>query len=171
MRYPRTFIAAVLSLFLLLSCSTVSAQEKKLSPKQLPAAVAAAFHKTYPAAKIKGASSEVENGKSLYEVESIDGKLYRDLLYTEDGICVEIEETIPAKSVPEEVMASFKKELPKGKIQKAEKVTKGETIQYEIAAVSGKERHEVVIDSAGKVVHDKVHKSKATKGEKEEKED
>jgi hypothetical protein len=141
-----------------------SAQEKKLKPKQLPAAVLSAFQKTYPAAKIKGASSEVENGKTVYEVVSLDGTINRDLLYSEDGSVVEIEETIPLKAVPVEVTNALKVETGKGKVQKAEKLTKGGIVQYEFVISSGKNKREILIDLSGKIL-------KTTKMKADERED
>src|SRR5512140_1895314 len=79
-------------LFGLSTC--VHSQEKKITEKDLPAAVKSAFHKSYPHATIKGLAKETENGKTYYEIESIDGKLHRDLLYTPEGDAYEIEETI-----------------------------------------------------------------------------
>lgn len=153
---------ALMAVRVVAAITCVSAQEKKLTQKQLPVAVQAAFHKAYPAAQIKGASSEVENGKTTYEVESVDGKINRDLLYSEDGSVVEIEETIALKGLPAEVSKALKTETGKGKVQKAEKLTKGETIEYEFVIGSGKDKREVVIDPAGKIV-------KATKDEAKEK--
>jgi hypothetical protein len=134
--------------------------------------VTAAFQKAYPNAKIKGTSKEVENGKTLYEVESVDGKINRDLLYNADGTCAEIEESVPVKALPSDVAASLKKNFPKGKVLKSEKLTKGETIQYELLVKSGKEQHEVVFDPQGAIVKDtkKTPKAKEGKEEKEENE-
>jgi hypothetical protein len=144
-----------------------SAQEKKLSVKQLPTPVQSAFHKQYPSAKIKGASSEVENGKTVYEVESVDGKISRDLLYLEDGSAIEIEESIALQALPEAVSNALRVEAGKGKIGKAEKLTKGESIQYEFVITSGKNRREVVIDPSGKIV--KTTNMKSKEAEEEEK--
>jgi hypothetical protein len=141
--------------------------EQKLSAKQLPAAVQAAFQKAYPAAKIKGASSEVENGKTIYEVESVDGKINRNLQYSEDGTVVEIEETIALKTLPAEVSSALKTETGKGKVQKAEKLMKAGTIQYEFVITSGKNTREVVIDSSGRTL--KTTKLNAKKKEEVEK--
>jgi hypothetical protein len=135
--------------------------EKKLAVKDLPAAVTASFHKAYPHAKIMGASAEQEDGKTYYEVESVDGKVKRDLLYAVDGTCVEIEESIAAKALPGPVSKSLKQEFPKGKILKAEKVTKDQTLKYELVVQSGKDQWEVAFDTAGKVV-EKTKKEKKT---------
>ena len=158
MKTSRSLLFIILtSVLALLICATVAAGaqgEQKTKVKDLPAAVTAAFQRAYPNAKIKGSSKEVENGKTLYEVESVDGRINRDLLYNEDGTCAEIEETVPVKALPSEVADALKKNFPKGKVMKSEKLTKGETIQYEMVIKSGKEQHEVVFDTKGAVVKD-----------------
>lgn len=156
-----------------LVCATVlaSAQgEQKINAKDLPGAVAAAFQKAYPNAKIKGASKEAENGKTLYEVESVDGKINRDLLYNADGTCVEIEEAIPVKALPDVVANALKKAFPKGKVLKSEKLTKSKTIQYELVIQSGEEKHEVVFDTKGAIVKDTQMTPKAKEGKEENEE-
>ena len=52
---------------------------------------------------------------------------------------------------------------------KSEKLTKGETIQYEMVIKSGKEQHEVVFDTKGAIVKD-TKKAQKAKAEKEENE-
>ncbi len=133
----------------------------------MPLAVQASFHKSYPAAKIKGASSGVENGKIAFEVESVDGTINRDLLYSEDGSVIEIEETIALKALPVDVSKALNSETGKGKVQKAEKLTRGETVQYESKISSGRDRREVVIDPSGKIV--KTTKMKRKEKDEEEK--
>jgi uncharacterized membrane protein YkoI len=158
------FLVSLIAALMFFACISSFAQsEKKLSSTQLPPAVQAAFHKAYPAAKIKGASSEVENGKTLYEVESVDGSVNRDLLYSADGSVVEIEETIALNALPNEVSNALKTAAGKGKVQKAEKLTKAGTIQYEFVISTGKHKREVVIDPSGKIV-------RASKADREEKE-
>ncbi len=79
--------------FILVSTDSSFAQEKKIDKNDLPKAVLNAFQKRYPNAAIKGTSIEKENGKTYYEIESIDGTRRRDLLYTKSGKVAEIEET------------------------------------------------------------------------------
>jgi len=144
-------------------------QEKKISKKDLPQAVLAAFEKAYPKATIKGLSQEVENGKTYYEIESIDGKTTRDLLYLSDGSVTEIEEGLSVAELPPPVKAALLKEYPKGKVVKAEKTTKGTTVTFEMKVSSGKTNAELVVDPSGKVV--KNEKVKAANREKEEREE
>jgi hypothetical protein len=99
----------------------------------LPAAVTAAFTKAYPAAQIKASAKETENGKTVYEVESVDKGLNRDLLYAEDGTVLECEEQIRETDLPSPVAAALKQLYPKATITKAERTTKGTVVQYDLA--------------------------------------
>ena len=140
------------------------AGEKKITPKELPAEVLSAFSKAYPKAKIKGLSREEENGKTYYEIESLDGKTARDISYLADGTVAETEETVATGALPAEVKAAVNKEYPKGKIIKAEKVTRESVVEYEFQITVGKEKHELVVDPSGKVVkHEKEGKEEDVK--------
>ena len=144
-----------LSLFTFLTAlplGAATAGEKEIAKKDLPAPVLAAFEKAYPHATIKETAKEVKDGKTLYEIESLDGTTSRDVTYLADGKTVEIEETVAAAELPDAVKATVSKEYPKGKISKAEKVTHGEALEYEIHVVVPKVKHELVVDPSGKVL-------------------
>jgi hypothetical protein len=148
-------------------CAVVGiAGEKKITKKELPGEVLSAFQKAYPKATIKGLSKEEENGKTYYEIESLDGKTARDISYLADGKVAEIEEAVATSALPAAVKATVGKEYPKGKIVKSEKTTRESTVEYEIHVTVGKDKHELVVDPSGKVVkHEKEGK------EEDEKED
>ncbi len=156
----------------LLACAcnvdSAYAQKKgKFTAKDLPAAVSTAFQKAYPKAKILGASTETEKGVRYYEIESQDGSMRRDLLYTQDGKVFESEETVAPGELPEAVKTALSKELPNAKVLKAEKTTKESGVTYEMAvSVKGK-KYSISIDPAGKVLEKKA----AGKSEKEEEEE
>jgi len=146
------------------------AGEKKISKKQIPAAVLSAFQTAYPHATIKGQSVETENGKKFFEIESVDGKTKRDLLYTPDGKAVEVEESLEISTLPDEMKSAISKEYPKGKIIKAEKVTSDTSVTYEFQVKVGKKIKGLLLDPSGKLL--KGGKEDAEKEEKnEEKED
>lgn len=136
------------------AAGSMSGQEKeeKVKPGNLPAAVKSAFNKAYPNAKITGASTEKENGVTYYEIESLDGKVRRDLLYTEDGSVAEIEETISAKALPKKIHEAFGKEFPKAEILRAEKTTRGTDVTYELRIKETGKTREVVFDTSGVVL-------------------
>jgi hypothetical protein len=99
---------------------------------ELPAAVKDAFKKSYPTATIRGTAKETEDGKTVYEVESVDKGKARDLMYNIDGSVISIEEEMNAADLPAPVTAALKKLYPKATITVAEKVTEGKTIQYDL---------------------------------------
>jgi len=71
MKLTYTFarVAMIAAAVSLLSFSA-AAQEKKITAKQVPAAVITAFKASYPNATIRGYAQEKENGKVFYEIES-----------------------------------------------------------------------------------------------------
>ena len=142
-------------LVLVLMCTVALpsiAQEKRLRKADVPKAVLSSFEKAYPHATAKGYSSEPKDGKTAYEVESIEGKTHRDILYTAGGAVLEIEEGIKISDLPEEVRAAVKKEYPGGAIFSAEKLTKGGATQYEVVVKHGKATTAMEFDSSGKIL-------------------
>ena len=169
MRIQRLFPAALLLLLAGLPVSSrLPAQEKKISKKDVPPPVLTAFEKAYPHAKIRGTSTEVENGKTYFEIESMDGTRSRDILYNADGTVAEIEEVVAVGTLPEAVRTAVGKEFPKAKIAKAERTTKGTDISYEVHVSLGSKRGSVVVDPSGKVLEKNPPKVKKEKTEKEE---
>ena len=156
----RTTIASAICSLLLLLCYTQSTAQKKIlfTVNDLPAAVKDAFAKSYPNGKIIGAGKEYEKGKTTYEVESMDGTTRRDLIYNPDGTVVEIEEVIDVKTLPEAVTAALTKQFKKFEVKGAEKLTRGETMEYELVIKVGKKQYEVSTDAQGTV----LSKKKAT---------
>ena len=151
-------ISFIETAFLFIACTSAIAQEKKITEKDLPSSVITAFHKKYPKARIKGLSTEIEQGKKYYEIVSIDGITKRDLLFTKTGKIVEIEETISATELPKGSIKSIEKNFPKAEIARAEKVTIGSKITYELAIRSKENKYEVVLNKEGKIIkRDKVN--------------
>ena len=132
--------------------ATLSAKEKTIKRSDVPAPVIAAFEKAYPNATIKGFTEEQENGKTFYEVESIDGSTNRDILYSADGVVVEMEEGLTLNELPDVVVRAVKAAYPNGVIKGAENLTKGETTLFEVAVVVGNKKIEVQVDPKGTIV-------------------
>jgi hypothetical protein len=148
---------AVTVLFVIGSTFAVSAQEKetdekKITRKEVPAAVLAAFDKAYPKAKVVGYSQEMEEGKVAYEVESREGNMTRDVLYYADGSVIVVEETMSPADLPEPVQAAIQNISPAGKIEIAEILKRGSTVQYEVLMKDGTKEFELIFDPSGKLV-------------------
>jgi hypothetical protein len=127
-------------------------QEQRLEKKDLPLAVISAFQLQYPSAVIKSSSIEVEDSTTFYEIESVDGKIKRTVLFSGDGKLTEIEEAISSKQLPDSALALIAKDYPKSNVEGAEKVTKGNVTIYEVKIENGKENIEAVFDSSGKII-------------------
>jgi hypothetical protein len=170
-----TLIAALASIPFFISFLFIAqAQEKKLSVKDLPTTVTAAFQKTYPKATITGVATEMEDGKTMYEVESKDGTINRDLLFTEKGEVFEIEEGLTPESLPADIKSTLEKQFTKYKLVKGEKVTHGTKVEFELKVKSSKKMYAVVLDSSAKIIKSdtvKVKKEKKENKEKDEKDE
>ncbi len=158
-------IAAILFLTLAANVMAVDSakkssptKEKKLTKEQIPAVILTAFQKAYPKAVIKGAGQETKDSVTYIEIESVDGAVQRDIQYAIDGKAVEIEESIDTKALPDAALKSVAKEYPKGKIEKAERMSQGDKIQYEVIVAVGKDRTEIVFDASGKTIKTETSK-------------
>lgn len=119
----------------------------KAAPSAPPTPILAAFKAAYPHATINTAAEEKEHGKVVWEVESTDNGLGRDLLYAPDGSVVEIEEEVPSAQLPAPVTAAVKAQYPAARIVKGEKVTRGATVSYELQLTgAGKKSIELTPD-------------------------
>jgi len=125
------------------------AGERQIERKDVPAAVLAAFAGAFPKAEIKGYSTEEENGQTVYEIESVEGLVTRDVTYTADGAVVSLEETLDTSALPRGVKSALKKTFPKGKVLKAERITKGTVVTYEFQIELNGQKTEVVFDPQG----------------------
>ena len=143
--------------------------EKKITKKDLPSAILTAFEKGYPKAQITGVSKETEDSTTYFEIESRDGKIRRDLLYKADGTVKEIEERVTEAELPAAIRQAVAKEYPKGRIQKGEKTTRDNAIEYELIVKIGKDKMEVVLDESGKIL--KTEKKSGTEEAEEQEEE
>jgi len=149
-------LAIVLASSLGLAAGASAAQHKpaphKPKPKEskvaMPAAVEKAFKAAYPGAVVKATLKETKDGQTVFEIESVDKGLTRDLLYTGDGTVLEIEEQLLDEDVPPAVTAAIKARYPKARLTKREKLTKGQTVEYEFRA-TGAGVKELVLNPDG----------------------
>jgi len=126
----------------------LAAADKKLQMKDLPQPVQKAVQQEQArGATIVGLASEVEGGKTMYEVETKVNGHTRDLLFDASGKLVEAEEETPIGAVPAPVKAAFE---ARGKVLKVEALTKGNVVTYEAQVEKNGKKSEVVVDANGK---------------------
>ncbi len=123
----------------------------------LPAAIASAFKAAYPNATIKNVSKELEAGKTVYEVESVDSGLRRDLIYKPDGTVVSFEEEMKEADVPAPVIAAVKSRYPKASMTRLERAHAKGVTTFEIQ-LKGAGVAEAVLTPDGQWISPKVKK-------------
>jgi len=135
----------------LAACSPLQAQEKKIKRADLPPAVEKTVAEQSKGATIKGFSTEVENGKKIYEAQLIVNGHGRDISMDEEGNIVEVEEEVALDSLPPAVKEGLLKAAGTGTIGKVESLTKkGKLVAYEAVVKTGKKRSEIQVGSDGK---------------------
>lgn len=115
----------------------------------LPSVVGTAFHQAYPSARILHVSRELQEGQVVYEIESQDGSMRRDLLYGVDAQTLEIEEILPADSVPAVVRAAVQRDLAGAAILGGERIMRGAVTVYEVQIRKGGRTEILTYDPAG----------------------
>ena len=142
------------------------ADEEKVPLDKLPKAVSGAVEKMFPKAKVVSASKELADKKTVYEVTIKDGKQNVQVTVTPEGEITEVEKEIAAKDLPKEVTAVLDDKYAKATIKKAEEVTKGKELTYEVLLVTkDKKTLEIKFDPKGKVLNVE-EKKEEKKGEK-----
>ncbi len=136
--------------------TSAQAQEKKIKREDLPPAVERTVAAQSQSATIKGFSSEVEGGKTLYEVELTVNGHGKDISMDKDGNIVEVEEEVTMDSLPPQVKAGLTKAAGSGTITKVESLTKGvKLVAYEADVKNGSKRSEVQVGPNGnKLAHE-----------------
>ena len=124
---------------------------KKISRNAVPSSVLQSFQKEYPGAKITGQLKETREGIVYYEIESIDSTIKRNILFQEDGTIVEIQEPIAEADLPKIVHDGVTEKYPNAVIQSADIVKRDHHVEYEMTLRIGKQKNEVVVNSAGKI--------------------
>jgi biopolymer transport protein ExbD len=133
------------------SMGAVAVEEKKISRHDLPAAVERTVSEQSNGATIRGFSTEVENGKQLYEVELTLNGHSKDISMDADGKIVEVEEEVSMTSLPANIKESLSKSAGAGTITKVETLTKnGRLVAYEAVVKTGTKRTEIQVGPDGK---------------------
>ena len=135
----------------LLLAGNASAQEKKIKRSDLPPAVEKTVAAQSAGATIRGFSTEIEKGQTLFEVEMTVSGHSKDVSMTANGSIVEVEEQVARDSLSLEVKAGLQARAGKGKITKVESLTKKDKlVAYEAQVVTNGKRSEVQVGPAGK---------------------
>lgn len=148
---PNPRIAFVLAVLAMLLVAGSAAQEKKLKKSGLPAAVQKTADEQSQGATVKGYSTEMDQGKRVYEVEMTVNGHSKDVTIAADGSVVEVEEEVALNALPDAVRVGLQKKAGAGKITKVESLTKHNTlVAYEAQVLTGAKRSEAQVGPDGK---------------------
>ena len=153
MTHSRTLSVSAYVVVLCGACAgmVVLAQEKTLTRAQLPAAVEKTVAAESKGAIVQGFSTEVEDGKTLYEASlKVNGRA-RNLSIDKDGTLLEVEDEVAMASLPPAVQAALQKAAGTGTINIVESLTKkGKLVAYEATVKTGTKSSEIQVGPDGK---------------------
>ena len=110
--------------------------EHTVAESSVPAQVLQGFRRAYPHARASKWSTEMHNGRTAYEVESVEGSTHRDLLISIEGDVLETETRLTPAQLPAPVRTAA--QAHGAHIERAELVVAGRDTTYEIK-VRGRE--------------------------------
>ena len=136
---------------ILVASGTLQAAERKIQEHDLPAAVQQTLQSQSQGAVIKSYSTEVENGKTVYEAETMVDGHSRNLQVAADGTLNEIEEEVAFATLPAKVQSALTSYSRSASIEKVESLTKaGKVVAYEASTLNGKIKGEIQVGPNGK---------------------
>ncbi len=142
---------------LLLAKSAQSAEEK-FKPEDLPKAVAATIKARFPDGEIKSAEKEIENQKTVFDIELLQKGLHYEMDVEADGTLLEVEKEVVQEDWPQPLPAAIAAKYPSAKIKVVMQVFKvtGKEEQpqkYEatLAKADGKD-FEVIVSLDGQTI-------------------
>lgn len=118
--------------FALAAASSVAAQERKISRRELPPAVQRTVVTESRGAMVRGFSEEKEEGRTYYEMElRLNGRT-RDVTMDSSGAVIMVEQEVALGTLPAAVQAGLKSAAGAGRIALVESITKGgKLVAYE----------------------------------------
>jgi uncharacterized membrane protein YkoI len=139
------------------------ADSEKVPLDKLPKAVMNALKAKYPGAQVKSAATELEEGKTVYEIAFTYQKHNYDITFTPEGKIVVAEKEIDAKDLPKAVAKALQTKYPGATFKRVEELTKGDdrVDTYEVLLITtSKKTIEVELDPKGKIVKETERKAK-----------
>jgi uncharacterized membrane protein YkoI len=131
------------------------ADEKPVPLDKVPKAVVDAAKSKFPNAELKNAATEMEEGKTVYEISLTYKQHNYDVTFTPEGKIVDVEKQIDAKELPKIITRALRTKYPKATLTRVEELSKGDdkVTGYEVLLVTtDKKKYEVELDTKGKIL-------------------
>jgi hypothetical protein len=150
---PRLTAAFLATLIAATAQGTLTQAETHVSCNTLPAAVLHQAKIEAGDATIHGCVKDKENGKLIYEVETLADGRSKDIVLDASGSVLEVEQEVAASSLPAAVSDAIARAAHGAKVGKIESVTRGGAISsYETTIVEKGRRREVAFNPQGAAV-------------------
>jgi hypothetical protein len=145
-------VCVILSVALVSSARHLKAdQERKITEAEVPKAALDALNTHAGGAVITEFAEEIEHGHTFYEGSWKGPRGHIDVLVTDSGDLVEVEESISADDVPAAVRSAIEREAGKDAAPKFEKKT---MIHYEVHFKKDGQTREMIFTPDGRRNHE-----------------
>jgi RNA polymerase sigma-70 factor (ECF subfamily) len=131
---------------------------KEIPIDQLPQPVVEAV--TADGAIIVEAEQEVDDGRTVYEVETRLGTAEKKYEVAADGSVLEVEEEIALAEVPAEILAAVQAAAPGVTLVEAERETEGDEVEWSFKGRDAEGKVKVEVDAAGTVEVERRNKGR-----------
>ena len=141
-------IFSIIMLCLLSALSVYAEDTKKIKFKELPADVQNAVLKHVQKETIKKVELITEKDAVMYEIESKENGLSKDITIAKDGHVMEIEQELTFPGLPIEAQRKIKEAYPNIEIEEVEEV---KLFYYEVGGVVNGKTVELKVLATGKI--------------------
>ena len=142
MKLPRQAVAILIAA----AIAPAALADKPIQKKDCPTAVQKTIDEQSKGVTVRGIATEIEDGKTYYELETTTNGHSRDVLIDPAGKVVSVEEDVPVSSLPQAARAALE---TRGKVLSAESVTRDGVVSYEAKIESNGKKSEVAVTADG----------------------
>ena len=128
-------------------------QKNAMEKETLPPAVMDAFKKAYPDASITGTWPEKRGEMTYYDIKTMQGQKPMTMVYDKNGTLVETKEPIEKTALPADVTNAVQKAYPKCTMERAEKIMRGQSVEYGVMLDQNGESYSLVYSPEGKMIN------------------
>lgn len=140
--------------FLLALPLCAQAPERRITLKELPPRVLAAYRRAFPKATLKGVTEAIDGPEARYGIVMVAGKSLRELVYRPDGTVAQVVEDLPIAKLPAAVVNRLRTGYPGATPAKAVRITAGGAIRYAVFLDTAKGKVKLDLDASGTVLHE-----------------
>ena len=148
----RMFVYCTIALLLLASGILAEEKADKLALKDLPPAAQKSVQAFSKGGRLIGLTKVEDNGKTVYDVDTLKNGLSRDALINEAGEIIETEDFTVLNKIPGQAKATVEKAAIGGKIMGMTAVTRDSVISYKAVIKKDGVKSEIKVSAGGVIL-------------------